>query len=239
MLKKLLNQVSKTDSLIRTIEESISNNKFLHIVSLNPENAVAAYHKREFWGVYFHPDSVVVADGVGIVFASKILGKESVKRVTGVDLMVDMVKRCRGKRIVFVGGMGGVAKEVADQFSKTLENSCEYFSLPDVDKNEPELLPKILSIRPNVLFLAFGSPDQELWIEKNKSNLHGIVCMGVGGGFDFVSGKVARAPMMIRRIGLEWLFRLMLQPWRMGRQAKLLEFIWLIILAKTGLLKND
>jgi len=87
----------------------------------------------------------------------------------------------------------------------------------------------------DILFVAFGSPKQEEWITKNLETLPVHVVMGVGGAFDFVSGAVSRAPVWIRKIGLEWLFRLAVEPWRIKRQLALIEFILLVLKEKLHL----
>ncbi len=84
-------------------------------------------------------------------------------------------------------------------------------------------------MRIDILFVAFGFPKQEEWIAKNLASLPVIAAMGVGGAFDYLSGEVVRAPRFIRRIGFEWLFRLVKQPWRLKRQKALLVFIWLVV----------
>jgi N-acetylglucosaminyldiphosphoundecaprenol N-acetyl-beta-D-mannosaminyltransferase len=80
----------------------------------------------------------------------------------------------------------------------------------------------------DILFVAFGSPKQEIWIAENLSRLPVKVAIGVGGAFDFVSGKVKRAPVFARKLGLEWLFRLIIEPWRIKRQTRLIKFIFLV-----------
>lgn len=84
----------------------------------------------------------------------------------------------------------------------------------------------------DILFVAFGSPKQEIWIHENLSKLPVKVAIGVGGAFDFISGKAKRAPIWIRKAGLEWLFRLIAQPWRVKRQAALIKFICLVLKEK-------
>lgn len=86
--------------------------------------------------------------------------------------------------------------------------------------------------RTDILFVAFGAPKQEIWMSDNLNKIPVRVAIGVGGAFDYVSGKTPRAPSFIRNIGLEWLFRLVVQPWRIKRQLALLEFIWLVVKEK-------
>lgn len=84
----------------------------------------------------------------------------------------------------------------------------------------------------DILFVAFGSPKQEIWIYENLDKLPVKVAIGVGGAFDFLSGKIKRAPFWIRKAGLEWLFRLINQPWRIKRQLALIKFVILILKEK-------
>jgi N-acetylglucosaminyldiphosphoundecaprenol N-acetyl-beta-D-mannosaminyltransferase len=86
----------------------------------------------------------------------------------------------------------------------------------------------------DILFVAFGGPKQEFWIAENLSMLPVKIAIGVGGAFDYLSGKIPRAPKFIRDIGMEWLFRLIIQPWRIKRQVALLEFVWLVAKEKIG-----
>jgi len=81
----------------------------------------------------------------------------------------------------------------------------------------------------DILFVAYGAPKQEFWISENLEKIPVKIAVGVGGAFDYISGKVPRAPDVIRNIGLEWLFRLIVQPWRIKRQLALMEFIWLVL----------
>ena len=120
--------------------------------------------------------------------------------------------------------------------SKQRENS----DLPDVANSKQFLFDKkngnnqLLNGKEkiDILFVAFGSPKQEIWISENLEKLPVKVAIGVGGAFDFISGKVPRAPKVLRSLGLEWLFRLIVQPWRIKRQLKLLKFIYLVIKEK-------
>lgn len=104
--------------------------------------------------------------------------------------------------------------------------------------NSPESgLPRSLGITDiDILFVAFGAPKQEFWISENLDKIPVKIAIGVGGAFDYISGKIPRAPGVIRSIGLEWLFRLIIQPWRIKRQLALLEFILLVV--KEKLAKN-
>jgi len=84
----------------------------------------------------------------------------------------------------------------------------------------------------DILFVAFGAPKQEFWISENLDKIPVKIAIGVGGAFDYISGKIPRAPFFVRKLGMEWLFRLLVQPWRIKRQLSLIEFAWLVIKEK-------
>jgi N-acetylglucosaminyldiphosphoundecaprenol N-acetyl-beta-D-mannosaminyltransferase len=122
--------------------------------------------------------------------------------------------------------------KIEDRKSKVGNNKSIY-PLTSTVKNLPSTfyhLPSSIDI----LFVAFGAPKQEFWINDNLEKISVRIAIGVGGAFDYLSGKVPRSPIWMQNIGLEWLFRLLVQPWRIKRQLALLEFIWLVIKEKLG-----
>lgn len=112
-----------------------------------------------------------------------------------------------------------------------------FLGTQDISKETKEerkrVINKINDFRPHLLFVAYGAPYQELWIAKNLPLLRARVAMGVGGAFDYLAGKVPRAPKWIRNMGLEWLYRLIREPWRLKRQLALVKFIWLVLNEKS------
>jgi len=97
---------------------------------------------------------------------------------------------------------------------------------------EREIFSIVAVYKPHLIFVAFGSPDQELWIARHKKEFNKCVVMGVGGALDYLFGNVVRAPVVIQKFGMEWLYRLINQPWRWKRQLRLLKFIGLILQEK-------
>lgn len=213
----------------------ISSKSFKNVVSLNPENAVVAVENESFRKIYFNTNSIAIADGIGILWAAKMLQIENVSRTTGADLMCEIVKKHKDKKILFLGGKYDVAEKVVQYFKNQVNNNGEFIALGGVDKNDTNLINEVVKINPDILFVAFGSPHQELWIESNSEKLSKVLCMGVGGGFDFIAGILPRAPTHLRNLGLEWLFRLFIEPWRVKRQLRLVRFVWLVFLAKLKL----
>ena len=126
-------------------------------------------------------------------------------------------------------GFLGAGPSVAVKTAECLEKKYKGLKISMVSQEWSE---ELKSKKTDILFVAFGSPKQEIWIAENLNQLPAKVVIGVGGAFDFISGKVRRAPVFIRQLGLEWLFRLIIQPWRIKRQLKLLTFIDLVLKEK-------
>ncbi|GAB4219499.1 MAG: WecB/TagA/CpsF family glycosyltransferase [Candidatus Microgenomates bacterium] len=212
---------------------------FFHIVSVNPENLVVAYDNKEFKKI-IETAQIKIVDGIGIVIAGKILGVDIGERITGVDLMSDLIDLAgkRRLRVLLIGGKGKLAEYLSNCYSKKYPQA-KFIGLEGINdiKNpkkieEDKIFSIVTDFKPHFVFVAFGSPYQELWIERHKKKFKNCIVMGVGGAFDFLSGKVARAPTFIQKIGLEWLFRLFIEPWRWRRQLRLIKFLWLILKEK-------
>ena len=166
-------------------------------------------------------------DGIGVVLAAKIMGKPLKQRVTGVDFVESLCKYISKRPITaaFLGGGPRVAEKACECLQKKYSGlKTAWFSQEPNDS--------LLYKSTDILFVAFGSPKQEEWIAKNLDKIPAKVVIGVGGAFDFISGNVRRAPKFIRSLGLEWLFRLLIQPWRIKRQLSLIKFVYLIFKEK-------
>ncbi len=210
---------------------------FFHIVSLNPENMVVTTENELFKKVV-ETAQIKIIDGVGVVIAARWLGVQIGERITGVGLMEDLIKMAsdRRLRVLMIGGKENLALQLSecykDRFPEAKFKGIQ--GIVDIKNPDKDEVDKIFSIvadyKPHLVFVAFGSPDQELWIARHKKEFANCVVMGVGGAFDYLSGEVTRAPVFIQKIGLEWLFRLFHQPWRWRRQMRLLKFLRLIFL---------
>lgn len=212
---------------------------FFHIVSLNPENLVITTENELFKRV-IETAQIKIVDGIGIVVAGRWLGIEAGARVTGVGLMEDLLKMAsdRRLRVLMIGGKEklalGLAQCYSDQFPEAKFKGIQ--GIEDIKKpkkaEEDNIFSIVADYKPQLVFIAFGSPDQEIWIERHKNEFTSCVVMGVGGAFDYLSSNIVRSPVFIQKIGGEWLYRLVIQPWRWKRQLRLIKFIWLIIKQK-------
>src|SRR3989338_220661 len=223
-----------------------------HIICTpNPEMLVAA-RKDEFFAEILNDSDLNVCDGKGI----QLLSRGKVHRIPGVDLMQEicMMAEENDKKIYLLGsGDSDVVKKCAENLQRQhsrlqvvgLHPGIRITSLDDkeIAYSETEnhaLLERIIMAAPGILFVAFGHEKQEKWIYENLKHLPSVkVAMGVGGAFDFISGKTKRAPQLIQRVGMEWLWRFIHQPWRVKRiwNATAL-FLWYLLLDRKQDLKK-
>jgi len=268
MKKNFLLTVSITneteDQILKYILLSLEKlqEKF-YIVTPNPEILVYANKHQEFKSI-LNNARLALPDGVGVILAGKILGKPFTERVTGVDLLEKLCQEASKKPITvgFLGGGPKIAERTAECLVKKYPGlkvvfaNSEWPNRGPVKSSFPASAPskphkssdevRAVGIPPafatprsiDILFVAYGFPKQEEWMAENLKKIPVKVAMSVGGAFDYISGNVSRAPLLIRLIGFEWFYRLIAQPWRIKRQLALLEFIFLVfkerLLATSG-----
>lgn len=208
---------------LERIEKLVDSGGHHIVATVNPEFVMSAQKDPEFARVLEAAD-LCLADGTGVVWAVRRKGCALDAPVTGVDLIPRLAEVCerRGFRLFLLGAAPGVAAELASSLRDRhprLEVAAHPGS-PDAASDE-ETLRLIAGHRTQVLLVAYGAPTQELWIDRLKGKVGDGVAIGVGGAFDFLTGRVPRAPDWMRRAGLEWLHRLIRQPWRIRRMAVL------------------
>ncbi|MFW5648212.1 MAG: WecB/TagA/CpsF family glycosyltransferase [Candidatus Alkaliphilus sp. MAG34] len=211
----------------------MGKNKLHTIYTPNTEIIMMAQHDYELKEI-LNTGDLVIPDGIGLVYASKILGKQLKERVTGVDLMTRILQYCnKEERSIFIlGGKPGIAELATKNITKVFPQ-IEIKGVRDgyfKEEEEQCIIDTINTLEPDVLFVALGVPRQEKWI--NKHHLKVRVAMGVGGSIDIWAGTVKRAPIFFQRLGLEWLYRLFKEPWRYRRMAVLPKFLINVIINK-------
>lgn len=197
------------------------------IVTVNPEFVMAARRDPAFRAVIEGAD-LCLADGVGLLWAGRVLGRPLPERVAGSDLVpqIAALAATRGWRLFLLGAQPGVAARAAEALrraSPDLRVVGTYAGSP-ADEEAPIIIELIRAKRPDILLVAYGAPAQDLWIARHRAALQVPVMMGVGGAFDFLAGVARRAPRWMRQMGLEWLHRLIRQPWRWRRMLALPHF---------------
>ncbi len=233
-------------NILEKIKKYLENpTDFFHIVSLNPENLVIAQNLENFKRV-INTAQIRIVDGIGVVMASRILNVKVGERLTGVELMKELITMPseRRLRVLLIGGKPNLAVKLADCYSKRYPKA-KFLGIEGIKniknpqkKEEKKIFSIVANFKPQIVLVAFGSPDQELWLFRHRDQFKNCLCMGVGGAFDYLGGVVPRAPVFIRRLGLEWLFRLIIQPWRWHRQLRLIRFVWLVGKEKIAQLFN-
>lgn len=227
-----IDNIDLTESLSR-ISDFLNSASQHYLVTINPEFIVTAQNNQAFKNILNSAD-LAICDGFGLVLASR--GR--LKRVTGVDLSQKLIEgQLKEARIFLLGGGGESAEILMAEYPPTVVGAKQggiinnqTFLLAD---NEI-VLKKINSSGANILLVGFGQVKQENWITRNLIKMPDIkVAIGVGGTFDYLSGRIRRAPQWLRVLGLEWLFRLVTQPQRLGRIFNAtVKFLWLVVFKK-------
>lgn len=207
----------------------ISNCDKVHVISGNPEVLNNGLKNKELFANFTSENSIIIPDGIGTVIASKALKQGVEKKIAGIDLMEKILINCEseGKSIYLLGAR----EEVLQKCIKNLKikhpkliisgNHNGFFDL----NNCEDLIKEINNLKPYALFVAMGAPRQELFITKYMNGLNANIFMGVGGCFDVFAGEVKRAPKWMINLGLEWLYRVSKEPYRIKRLGSIPVFI--------------
>ncbi|MFZ5916114.1 MAG: WecB/TagA/CpsF family glycosyltransferase [Chloroflexota bacterium] len=220
------------DEFLALVEAYITTGRPHQIVTVNPEFVMAARRDPGFRAI-INRAALALPDGVGLLWAGRLLGQPLRQRITGSDGLPRIAERAalRGWRPFLLGAAPGVAEETARRLAARfpgLQIAGAWAGSPAVEE-EDEIVARVRRARPDVLFVAYGHPKQDQWIARNLDRLGVPVCMGVGGAFDFIVGVQARAPHWMQRIGLEHFYRLLRQPWRWRRQVDVYHFGLLVL----------
>jgi len=236
-----IDAVTRAEARLK-LAEFLVGGKACRVFTPNPEMLVLAARDPDFMRVLNTAD-LAIPDGVGLLWAARRSGKSLPERVSGSDLMLDLIVLAaeRGSKVFLLGGQSGVAREAAAKLQSEHPRlkivGCESGGAVGREKDSGRLLlddrvlAGIKSARPDILFVAFGHGKQEAWIDQNLAELPTVrVAMGIGGSFDFIAGRSRRAPKFMRRAGLEWFWRLVTEPWRWRRiWTAVVSFPYLVI----------
>ncbi|MDP3057752.1 MAG: WecB/TagA/CpsF family glycosyltransferase [bacterium] len=236
-----IDNITGTETLNR-IGSFLNSANSHYIVTANPEIAVLAHKDREFQNIVNNAD-LIVPDGIGLIFASKIIfPRERLgERIRGIDLIYRIAKNfdnpAQKIRIFFLGARGEGAKLTAEKIKKNFPNIeiAGFFGGDASEEGDRIAVSIIDQSKPNILFIAYGAPLQEKWIARNLKKLPTVkLAIGVGGAFDMINGKITRAPRWMRNAGLEWFWRLIKEPRRIGRiYNATIKFTWLVLTNKS------
>ncbi|OZM56652.1 glycosyltransferase [Lottiidibacillus patelloidae] len=220
-------------ALIEAIFADINKKKKSMIVAINPEKVMKAQDDPELKKLLNRAD-YQVPDGIGVVLASKLKGGKIKQRVTGIDMMLNLCEEAaeRGKKVFLYGAKPGIAEEAKQELIRKYPNLQVSGTLDGYEKDETKIIETINEGNPDIIFVALGSPRQEYWILDHLDKISPSIFQGVGGSFDVISGRINRAPEIFMKFGLEWLYRLVKEPWRWKRQIVIPKFLIRVLMKK-------
>jgi len=221
------------DETLALVEGYMAEPRLHQIATVNPEFVMAAQSDDEFRRVLAAAD-LCLPDGVGLLYAARRYGRRLPERVPGSELVYRLAERAtaRGWPLFLLGAAPGVAEAAAVVLQARypgLPIAGTYAGSPDPAEDDA-LVRRVNESGAALLFVAYGAPKQDKWIARNRTALTGVrVAVGVGGSLDFVTGRAVRAPRWLQRLGLEWLHRLVREPWRWRRMLALPRFAWRVL----------
>ncbi|MGB3259853.1 WecB/TagA/CpsF family glycosyltransferase [Paenisporosarcina sp.] len=222
------------EGIISELQQKMARNEQSTIIAVNPEKVITANRDSQVKSL-INESTFQIPDGVGVLLASKLKGGRITSRVTGVDMMGKLLDfaASEGHPVYFYGAKEEVVTKAISEIQKDRPKLKVAGYTNGYEKDESALVQRIHESGAKMLFVALGSPKQELWIKRNLANLPNVlVFQGVGGSFDVFSGMVKRAPAFFRKFGLEWLYRLASNPSRIKRQMNLPIFLWRVLIGK-------
>ena len=236
-VERIIEMAEEHHSLANGQQQAYDNKRARFVATLNVDfvaNAVSGWPfggNDELWG-YLKNADFVTADGMPIVLLSRLLGQRIPERVTGADMVPAICRRCAEEGLsVYV--LGGDKEAVEEAFGKMGFPSLRIAGIDPafvkLGEDQPEIVERINAAKPDILFVALGNPKQELWMGRNAAKLDVGVMIGVGGTFNFIAGRVKRAPKWVQKSGLEWIYRIIQEPGRLWRRYAygLVKFSWL------------
>jgi N-acetylglucosaminyldiphosphoundecaprenol N-acetyl-beta-D-mannosaminyltransferase len=211
------------------------------VVTPNVDHLVKLQKDMDFKRVY-DAASLVLADGMPLIWASKFLGTPLKEKISGSDLFPKLCELAQKREysLFFLGGRPGAAQKAAEKLRAIYKKIqiVGIYSPPFGFENDKIENDKIVSMiknaRPDILFVGLGAPKQEKWIYKHYEELNIPVSIGIGVTFEFFAGFVKRAPLWMQKAGCEWLWRLMEEPERLWKRYLIddMKFFWLILRQK-------
>jgi len=222
-------------AFIDTLVERAETNQKTFVVTANPEIVMHAQVDTEYRAILDRAD-YITADGIGIVKAAQLIGQPLPERVSGYDIMMDLLKEADARKLkVFLLGASETTNAQAAERVRTDFPGIDLVGTQHgfFDWEDPSLAARIQAAQPDLVFVALGFPRQELWINQHLDQFTKGIFIGVGGSLDVLSGNVQRAPEIWQKMNLEWFYRLVKQPSRWKRMLVLPQFA-LVMLRKRG-----
>lgn len=220
-MNKLFDRLYKngSDSFYIELKKWLKGNKRKFIVTANPETFMKSEEDDEIKKLLLDDESILVPDGIGIVKAARMIGKDIKERITGVDIAYKLLEY--GNELNKTIYLFGSKQEVIDDMIKVIESN--YSNLKVIGssngyvEDKDKVFKNIVKLEPDIVLVALGIPAQEKLIYKHLNKFKKGIFVGVGGSFDVISGHKKRAPKLFIKLNLEWLYRIIKEPNRLKR----------------------
>lgn len=225
------------------LKEYLKGDSTKKIYTPNTEIVMTAKDDEDLRSLLNRGD-MIIPDGIGLIYGSKIQGKPLKERVTGFDTSIELLKIAdeNSYSLYLLGGKDGISSEAAKNIGERYPSikiagfhhgyfSGSHMGIKDSEE-EFKIIEEINDKKPDILFVGLGFPKQEIWIDSNVHKLNAKVIIGNGGVMDILSGNAKRAPEIYQRLGLEWLYRLIQEPSRIKRQLVLPKFMLMMVFNK-------
>lgn len=223
---------------VEVLEYNILRRQAGRVYYANAHTMVTASKNPELTNALEQSDWLL-ADGSGVRWGSAMVGTPLTHNLNGTDLVPALCQSgaSKGLSVYLLGGKPGVAEEAATNLQQaypglTIAGTRDGYYKPE---ELPQVLQEIRQAKPHLLLVAMGVPLQEIWIDNNADHLPGICCMGVGGLFDFLANRVPRAPRLFRATGMEWCWRLLMEPNRLWKRYLIGNFVFFGLVANYAL----
>lgn len=222
--------------ILNDIEKIVSSEGCAHIVSGNPEVLYQGLFEKQLYDNFISKRSLIIPDGVGVIFSAKVKRLKVQEKIAGIEVMQDIISDCnrKNKSIYLLGSKDSIVKRCKLNIEATYKDinvvgyKDGYFDLDNCDT----VIEDINKCNPDVLFVAMGCPRQERFIIKHMDKLPCKLFMGVGGSFDILAGELKRAPKWMITFGIEWLYRILKEPFRIKRMKSIPKFMIRAIIGK-------
>ena len=215
---------------VERAEELMAERRAAYVVTPNPEIVMTCWENPDAMDAVQNAD-LVLPDGVGVVYGARILGTPLKGKLPGIDFATELMRRMAkcGGRVYLLGAKPGVA-ETAGERMKAQFPGLEICGTHDgYFQDDAPVIKDINALQPDLLLVCLGAPKQELWMHGNAAALKVGLMAGLGGSLDVFAGTVKRAPVFFQKLGLEWFYRLIKEPWRFKRMMMLPKFLFACI----------
>ena len=215
---------------VERAEALMSERRAAYVVTPNPEIVMTCWENPDAMAAVQNAD-LVLPDGVGVVYGATILGTPLKGKLPGIDFATELMRRMasRGGRVYLLGAKPGVAETAGEKMKMQFPGLIICGTHDGYFKEDEPIIKEINALQPDLLLVCLGAPKQELWMRRNASSLKVGLMAGLGGSLDVFAGTAKRAPVFFQKLGMEWFYRLMKEPWRFKRMMKLPKFLFACI----------